>query len=100
MDFQLYQSILKFHCRGTFPQDFNFNRQKKHHFKQLCSRYNKPKLTLFNKKRPDSKYCIRGMQILLSKNYIGTTSILKQLNSSGLLNNPTMSKESGLLFGK
>ena len=50
MDFQLYQSILKFHRRGTFPDDVNFNRQKKHHFKQLCSRYNKPKLTLFNKK--------------------------------------------------
>ena len=38
MDFHLYQSILKFHRRGTFSQDVNFNRQKKHHFKQLCSR--------------------------------------------------------------
>ena len=60
MDFQLYQSILKFHRRGTFPQDVNFNRQKKHHFKQLCSRYNKPKLTLFNKKT--------GLKVLHSRN--------------------------------
>ena len=28
MDFQLYQSILKFHRRGTFPKDVSFNRQK------------------------------------------------------------------------
>ena len=28
MDFQLFQSILKFHCRGTFPQDVSFNPQK------------------------------------------------------------------------
>ena len=42
MDFQLYQSILKFFRRGTIPQDVSLNRQKRHHFKQLCSRYNKP----------------------------------------------------------
>ena len=50
MDFQLYQSILNFHRRGTIPQDVSINRQKRHRFKQLCSRYSKPKLTLFNKK--------------------------------------------------
>ena len=60
MDFQLNQSILKFHRRGTIPEDVNFNRQKKHHFKQLCSRYNKPKLTLFNKKT--------GLKVLHSRN--------------------------------
>ena len=60
MDFQLYQSILKFHRRETFPQDVSFNRQKKHNLKQLCSRFCKPKLIPINKKT--------GFRVLLSRN--------------------------------
>ena len=50
MDFQLYQSILKFHRRGTFLQDVSFNRQKRNNFKQLCNRFFEPKQILINKK--------------------------------------------------
>ena len=50
MDFQLYQSVLKFHRRGKFSQDVSFNRQKRHNFKQLCRRFCQPKLILIIKK--------------------------------------------------
>ena len=60
MDFQLYQSILKFHRRGTFLQDISSNRQKRHNFKQLCSPFCKPKLFLINKKT--------GLKVLHSRN--------------------------------
>ena len=60
MDFQLYQSSLKFHRVGTFPQDVSFNRQKKHKFKQLCSRFCQPKLILIIKKT--------GLRVLHTRN--------------------------------
>ena len=50
MDFHSNQSILQFHCCGTISQDAKLNRQKKHHFKHLCSWYNKPKQIIINKK--------------------------------------------------
>ena len=60
MDFQLYQSNLKFRRCGTIPQDVNLNQQKRHHFEQLCSRFCEPKLILIIKKT--------GLKVLHSKN--------------------------------
>ena len=67
MDFQLYQSILKFHRRGTFPQDVSFNRQKSHNFKQLCSRFCKLKLILINKETELKVLHSRNAKIIIQK---------------------------------
>ena len=68
MDFQLYRFILKFHRRGTFLQDVSFNRQKRHYFKQLCSRFFEPKLIIINKKT--------GLKVLHSRDAKITIQIL------------------------
>ena len=67
MHFHLYQSILKFHRRGTFPQDVSFNRQKRHNFKQLCSRFCKPKLILINRKTGHKVLHSRNAKIIIQK---------------------------------
>ena len=67
MDFQLYQSILRFHRRGRFARDVSFNRQKRHNFKQLCSRFCKPKLILINKKTVPKVLHSRNAKIVIQK---------------------------------
>ena len=69
MDFQLYQSILKFYRRRTYPQNVSFNRQKRHNFKQQCSRLCKPKLILFNKKTELKVLHSRNAKIIIQKSH-------------------------------
>ena len=67
MDFQLYQSILKFHRRGSFPLDVSFNQLKRHNFKQLCSRLCKPELILVNKKTGFKALHSRNAKLIIQK---------------------------------
>ena len=99
MDFNIYLDTLKCYRHNYFPIDYEIDR-KKGSISNDCVVGVSIQSSALLIERLDIRSCFPGMQNLSFKNYIETTSILKQLSSKGLFNNGTMFREPGLSFGK